>query len=81
MALLDGYLTRRQLANEIDRTEKTIQRWERLPDGLPFTMLGGRKLYKTTSVLAWIESRERKPNPRRKPALRRAHAAQVEAGA
>lgn len=68
MALLDGYLTRRQLANEIDRTEKTVQRWEKLPDGLPFTMLGSRKIYKKTSVLAWIESRERRPNPRRKVA-------------
>lgn len=66
MPLLDGYLTRRQLAMEIDRAEKTVQRWENLPDGLPFTMLSGRKLYKKTSVLAWIEGRERRPNRRRR---------------
>jgi hypothetical protein len=66
MSLLDGYLTRRQLAIEVNRAEKTIERWERLPDGLPCTMLGGRKLYKKTSVLAWIESRECRPNPRRR---------------
>ena len=65
MSLLDAYLTRRQLAIEFNRTEKTISRWEHLPDGLSFTMLGARKLYKKSAVLAWIDSRERRPNPRR----------------
>lgn len=81
MPLLDEYLSRQKLALELERSEKTIARWENLPDGLPFTLLGGRKLYKKSSVIAWIESRERKPNPRRNPAVRRGHAAQVEAGA
>lgn len=64
--LLADYYTRRQLALELDRTEKTVQRWEKLPNGLPFTMLGGRKLYKKSSVIAWIERHERMPNPRRR---------------
>ena len=72
MPILDGYFdSRADLARELKRSEKTIARWEAQSDGLPFTLLGGRKIYKKTSVLAWIESKERKPNPRRKPHARR----------
>jgi len=65
--LLDGYLTRRELATELNRHEKTIERWENQPDGIPFTLLGGRRLYKIASVMRWLDSRERRANPRRKP--------------
>lgn len=63
--LLDDYLTRPQLATELRRSEKTVARYERLPDGLPYTMIGNRRLYRRAAVLRWLESRERRPNPRR----------------
>lgn len=67
-ALLADYLTRDELAAELRVTTRTIARWELQPDGLPSTTLGGRKLYRRASVLAWIEGREKKPNPRRRVA-------------
>lgn len=63
--LLDGYLTRDELAQQLGVTTRTIARWMSLPDGLPFTRIGGRLLFRTTSVRAWIEAHERRPNPRR----------------
>lgn len=82
MPLLDGYFdSRSELARELKRSEKTVARWENQPDGLPYTLLGGRKIYKKTSVLAWIESRECKPNPRRRPGQRREYATQPEVAA
>lgn len=66
--LLSEYLTRDELAAELRVTVRTIARWQAQPDGLPSTVLGGRTLYKRSSVLAWIDSHERQPNPRRRAA-------------
>lgn len=66
--LLSDYLNREQLAAQIGVTPRTIHRWQNLPDGLPYTLLGGRVLFRISSVRAWIEAQERKPNPRRKVA-------------
>ena len=63
--LLDGYVNRRELAAELRCSERTIIRYEREPDGLPSTLLGGRVLYKLDNVRAWLERRERRPNPTR----------------
>lgn len=63
--ILEDYLTREQLAAELNVTERTIFRWQSLPDGLPVTALGGRVLYRRASVRAWVEGRERRPNQRR----------------
>lgn len=64
-ALLDDYVTRRELAQELRCSERTIIRLEREPDGLPSTLLGGRVLYRRASVAQWLERRERRPNPTR----------------
>ena len=67
MSLLDGYFgSREEIAKEVNRSPKTVARWERQPNGLPYTQLGGRRIYRKTSVIAWIESQERRPNPRRR---------------
>lgn len=65
MAILDGYLTIDRLAAEMNVSVRTIARYEREPDGLPSTMIGGRKYYRIASVQAWLTKRERRPNPRR----------------
>lgn len=66
--LLSEYLNRDQLAAELRVTPRTISRWQAMPDGLPYTTLGGRILYRIPSVQAWISAREQRPNPRRKAA-------------
>jgi hypothetical protein len=63
--ILQGYLDRPSLAEQLRVSERTIARYELLPDGLPSTMLGGRKLYRIEAVMAWIAAREKRPNPRR----------------
>ncbi|EJW11722.1 hypothetical protein A33M_2919 [Rhodovulum sp. PH10] len=68
MPLLEGYLTRPELARELGVHTKTVERYESQPNGLPSVTIGGRKYYRRTAVLAWIESRERKPNQRRRVA-------------
>ncbi len=67
MRLLENYLTREQLAAELEVSPRTIARWHDHPDGLPCTTMGQRILYRKSAVLAWIDSRERRPNPRRNP--------------
>jgi phage terminase Nu1 subunit (DNA packaging protein) len=67
--LLAGYITRADLAAQLGITERTIQNYERLPDGLPFMTMGGKiKLYRIESVAAWIAAREKSRNPRRRAA-------------
>ena len=68
MTFLDEYLPRTELAKQIGVCERTIARYENSADGLPVTLIGGRRFYKIDSVRAWLASRERKPNPRRRVA-------------
>ena len=64
MTLLQDYLTREQAAAELHVTPRTLSRWQAQPNGLPYVEMGGRVLYRRQSILAWIESCERRPNPR-----------------
>ena len=65
--LIDRPEIRRQLAGA-DRpplTDRTINRYENQPDGLPYIVIGGRKYYRVEAVREFIAKRERRPNPRR----------------
>ena len=66
MRLLEDYITRAELAVELDCCTRTIARMENLPDGLPSVVLAGRKLYRRASVGDWLAKRERRPNPPRR---------------
>lgn len=66
MSLLDDYLTTEELAKDLGLCARTIIRWTRKPDGLPFTQLGGRRLFKRDTVIAWIDAQERRPNASRR---------------
>lgn len=59
--LLQDYVDRQTLAGELGVTERTVWRYENQPDGLPNLMIGGRKLYRRSSVQAWLDAREDKP--------------------
>lgn len=63
--LLEGYATRKQMANAIGVTERTIARWTDMRDGLPVTKIGNRVLYRLDSARAWIAAREVRRNPSR----------------
>jgi hypothetical protein len=57
-AILADYMTRNELAAEIGVCWRTIKRWCDRGDGPPITRIGMRPLYKRSSVVAWLASRE-----------------------
>lgn len=70
--LLSDYVTPEQLAIELDKSLRTIHRWDRLRIGPPRTMLGRKAYYKRSSVAAWLERQERDPAAEALPRRRRA---------
>ena len=66
-SLLEGFLTEPELARELKRCVRTIRRWTREPDGLPYTVIGKQRLHNRESVVRWLMQRERRLNPRRRP--------------
>lgn len=63
--LLSDYLTQDQLAEALGVVPRTLRRYQNEPNGLPFTTIGGRRLYRLESVQRWLERREHQPNPTR----------------
>ena len=63
-AVIGGLLERRELAAALNRSERTIVRYER--QGMPFIKLGSRRLYEPEKVRNWILGHEQVPlAPRR----------------
>lgn len=60
-AVLSDYLTREELATQLGRCVRTLERWESLRIGPPITRIGKTPMYKVESVRAWLQSQERKP--------------------
>ncbi len=56
--LLDDYLTPDQLAEELDKSPRTIARWDSLRIGPPKTLVGKRPLYRRDAVREWLLRRE-----------------------
>ena len=57
--LLDGWLTRQQLAVEIGVSTDTLQRWETRRVGPPCVRIGRRVFYRAEAFRDWLVSRER----------------------
>ena len=58
--VLDG-----DLAVEWDTTRRTLGRYDRLPDGLPFIIVAGRKYRPLKLSRDWLARRIQHPNKRR----------------
>jgi hypothetical protein len=70
----DQLETVKQVAARLNKHPRTIMRWTREPDGLPFLRLGQIPYIHLPSAQAWIERRILRPNPthsarKRRPAL------------
>lgn len=61
--LLAGYAPRAEIAAELGVHERTIARYENMPDGLASVTIGGRKFYRLDDVRAFIEARIKRPQP------------------
>ncbi|NOX40138.1 MAG: helix-turn-helix domain-containing protein [Alphaproteobacteria bacterium] len=58
-SLLEGWITRDELAAELGVSVDTLARWETLRTGPALARVGRRVLYRHVAVLEWLESRER----------------------
>ena len=56
--LLDGYVSREQLAKELGKALRTIDRWERRRIGPPRVVIGRMILYRKEAVREWLLSQE-----------------------
>ena len=66
-ALLDGWLTRAQVAAEIGVSVDTLQRWETRRVGPPCVRIGRKVLYRAEGFRDWLISRERGPAASKAP--------------
>jgi hypothetical protein len=56
--VFDGYITRSDLAAQLNKSERTLERWGILQIGPPITWLGRQPVYKVDSVREWLKSCE-----------------------
>jgi hypothetical protein len=61
--ILTEFLTKKELAAELRRNPRTLDRWEMLGEGPPRTRIGRQVLYRRTSVGKWLEGQERQRGP------------------
>jgi len=66
-ALLDGWLSRPQVATEIGVSVDTLQRWETRRIGPPCVRIGRKVLYRADAFRDWLISRERGPGAGKGP--------------
>jgi hypothetical protein len=57
--LLSEFLTTVELAAELGRNKRTLDRWEVLGIGPPRTHIGRKILYRRASVQKWLEAQEK----------------------
>lgn len=66
-ALLDGWLTRARVAEEIGVSVDTLQRWETARIGPPSVRIGRKVLYRADAFRQWLIAREPPPIERKPP--------------
>ena len=64
--LLEEYLTPSELAAELGKTVRTLDRWQLQGRGPAFTYMGKTKMYRRSAVKEWLLRCETSPNPRRR---------------
>ncbi len=69
--LLDDYLTRDELAAQLGKSPRTIQRWDRLRIGPVPTVIGNSKVFRRADVQKWLDAQRREPTPERQGAKKR----------
>jgi len=57
-SVLSGYLTKTQLAEQLGRSVRTLDRMALSGDGPPRTKIGRTTLYRREAVLDWLRSQE-----------------------
>jgi len=71
--IFDELETVKEAARHLRKHPRTLMRWTRLPDGLPFVRLGQVPYLHIPTAKAWIESRIHRPNPVRAARRKQRH--------
>ena len=58
--ILEEFLTTVELAAELRRNKRTLDRWDALDMGPPRTRVGRTVLYRRASVQKWLDAQERR---------------------
>jgi hypothetical protein len=56
--LLSEFFEKEELAKELNKTPRTLDRWDALGIGPPRTRVGRKVLYRRTSVQRWLAAQE-----------------------
>ncbi len=65
--ILQGYLTRDELAAQLGRCRRTLERWHSLRIGPPRIVVGRMVLYRIDSVREWLSAQQETGNRRDRP--------------
>lgn len=57
-AVLAEYMSRDELAEELSKCSRTLDRWSSLGIGPPRTVIGKKVLYRRQAVVEWLRARE-----------------------
>ncbi len=72
LSILEGYVRREELAAELQKSVRTLDRWDVRRVGPPRTIVGRLILYNVDSVREWLSSQEvRQPKTGRRLAAQR----------
>ncbi len=64
-SVLAEYMSRDELAEDLNRCTRTLDRWHSLRIGPPRTIIGKRVLYRRQAVAEWLRSQEEPPSSSR----------------
>jgi predicted DNA-binding transcriptional regulator AlpA len=59
--ILSEYLTKTELAAQLNRSTRSVDRWALTGDGPPRVRIGRRSLYRRAAVVEWLRSLEVTP--------------------
>ena len=59
--ILSEYLTKQELAAQLNRSIRSVDRWALTGDGPPFVRIGRRTLYRRAAVVEWLRGLEIRP--------------------
>jgi hypothetical protein len=60
-SILNEYLTKAELAAQLHRSIRSLDRWALTGDGPPCIRIGRRSLYRRAAVVEWLRSLETTP--------------------
>ena len=59
--ILGEYLTKAELAAELNRSTRSVDRWALTGDGPPCVRIGRRTFYRRAAVIEWLRGLETTP--------------------